>query len=115
MSAATPSPTRIHSAPETPPSGDQTTRYMSVVQGATSNPRIGQSAELKAASTRLPNSHMAMIAKRGPSEESKRKKQHIRDPPHRVGKEWLTISHREDGTERRGADEQPNATVGSVS
>src|SRR4051794_32898033 len=104
MSAATPMPTRIHSAPETPPIGDQTIRYMSVVQGATSNPRSGQSAELKAASTRLPNSHMAMIAKRGPSAEKSSKKQHIREPPHQVGEEWLTISHPEDGgsASRRG-------------
>jgi hypothetical protein len=58
--------------PETPPTGDQTGKYMSVVQGATRRPSNGHSAEPNAASTRFPKSHMTndreARAERGQSE-----------------------------------------------
>src|SRR4051794_17154386 len=75
-SAATPKPTRIHSQPETPPPGDHAKRYMTVVHGAKRSPSNGHTHEPKARSTRLPKSHIAMIAKRGPRATNSRKKQH---------------------------------------
>src|SRR6478735_6988105 len=77
MSSTRPSATRSHSAPSTPPIGDQTITYIRVVHGRNSRPRSGTIHEPKARSTRSPKIHQNASAIRGPRPTVTRARQHM--------------------------------------
>src|SRR5512141_711030 len=75
MSATTASPIRIQSNPLTPPGATKT--YISVVHGASRNPRNGTQNESKVALNRTESKiHQSAIAERGPK-NNRTTKMHI--------------------------------------